>query len=269
MNRIVVAVVLGVVLVGAFPATVTAQAIKPAEFDVPIRVYDFNEDAAEGEDPVFWREGTIHYVVDEEFGAIRIHHSFELGDPPLTKAEGETYFPIFINEQCGGIVWSGGKVNDSYVITGYSGGVNSNGFDVPGTVPVLNSGNQEVRLELSQKFMLDGQSFRAKLGLQNNTGFTVENVSVDLRFFRDGADAGSDFLAATDSAPGASIGPNGIETGEWTLLPSISRRLWRGLLDLQPGLAEFVDQRVLVDTFQKAIAQGVVHVVKHPDDLAG
>ena len=175
------------------------------------------------------RYGTLHIeATKDENGVTLVHTTFELGD--------------LIYEEKSGYSSSGGEIStsgcsdsdwdwvwdwDSNEET-FTGSYSHEGVSVPNHVvpPTYGNGHQQVRLEILQKMMMEGEGFLANLDLSNTSGSALSNVSVDIIVESGGTNRTDDFkltpLAPTDLG---SLGAGESVSEEWLIIPSSTLNL--------------------------------------------
>ncbi|HEX9676450.1 MAG TPA: Ig-like domain-containing protein, partial [Anaerolineales bacterium] len=164
------------------------------------------------------RQGSLDLTVTQTGDGMFLHTSFTLGVVPTVHREASASGTIGSGE-CAPWEWEsvGG---DAPQLIGHFSGSNAS-FPGMGGGPVYDFGHQQVRVELSQKVMLEGESFKADLDITNTSGSPIENVSVHIRLTdQGGADKswGFDLIPDTPTALGT-IGVGAGKSQTWFIQP--------------------------------------------------
>ncbi len=149
--------------------------------------------------------------------ALFLHTTFTLGPVP-TEARQATAQGAIRAGNCTSWIWS--SAPGSHRLVGTTGG-SSASFPTFAGAPTYNFDHQQVRMEMSQKVMLEGEAFQARLEITNTSAAPIEFVSVDVRLTDlEGNDrsSGFDFIPETPTGLGT-IGVGGNKAQEWILLP--------------------------------------------------
>ena len=175
----------------------------------PIRV--------DGDDGTY-REGGLEFEVTRTPEGMFLHTSFVLGDIP-TETRNDTASGTITTGMCTEWRWS--STPGTYRLRGTASG---RGVGFPGFSggPVYGFDHQQVRMEIKQKVMLEGEGFLASLGLTNTSAQPIDLVSVDIRMTDlAGADRspGFEFVPETPT-PLGTIPVGGSTNQDWLILPS-------------------------------------------------
>ena len=166
-----------------------------------------------------WREGYLEFEATRTSNGLYLHTTFTLGPVP-TEARQATARGVIRAGNCTSWIWS--SAPGSHRLVGTTAG-SSASFPSFAGAPTYNFDHQQVRMELSQKVMLEGEAFQARLEITNTSAALIEDVSVDVRLTDlDGNDrsSGFDFIPETPTGLGT-IGVGGNKAQEWILLPSL------------------------------------------------
>ncbi|MEM7535900.1 MAG: right-handed parallel beta-helix repeat-containing protein, partial [Chloroflexota bacterium] len=181
------------------------------------------------------REGTLKIDVTKTGDRFQVHTHFELGPIPYHLHLDRTYSTIETgyheiepvdcetigeNPPEDKFVWS--IIVDRGLIGHFSGpGVIAPNLPTYVTPPVIGYDHQQVRLEISQELLLEGEGFRANLTMDNTSDAPIEVVEIDIRVADlDGTDqtTGFTFIPETPTALGT-VDVGGHVAGEWLILP--------------------------------------------------
>jgi len=163
------------------------------------------------------RQGTLDFTITQTADGTLIHTNFTLGEIPTVHRQA-TASGIIRSDECTEWEWSSGGGPEPTLIAHVSGP--SASFPGQGG-PVYDIGHQQIRLEISQKVMMEGESFKADLDITNTSASPIENVSVHIRFTgEDGLDeSGFDLIPNTPTGLGT-IGVGHKASQTWFIQPS-------------------------------------------------
>ncbi|HKZ53974.1 MAG TPA: hypothetical protein VJ123_00725, partial [Anaerolineales bacterium] len=164
------------------------------------------------------RSGMLDIEATKTAAGLLIHTSYQLGPVPTVEKTGVARGDIRSGE-CTPWAWTpfpaehelSGRVSDDSVSFPEQGGGPVYGFD-----------HQQVRLQLSQKVMLEGEGFEAHLALKNTSGAPLELVSVDILLSDlNGIDYSSGFTLIPQTPTELGTVPvGGSAAQDWLILPS-------------------------------------------------
>ncbi|MBA3534942.1 MAG: hypothetical protein H0T73_23780, partial [Ardenticatenales bacterium] len=176
------------------------------------------------------REGYVDFVVTKTDSGLYLESSFTLGPIPYTEQEATSSGGIYADKgECnagnsasgGDWSWSEHPSGGKFIGT-YEGNASPRP-PFPSTPPLVQKEeHQQVRLELQQRALLEGEDFLARLSMKNITNQDIERVTVYLRVKDNTGKWSSDkFTILPDVAAGLGTIPVG-ESGsaEWLLLPN-------------------------------------------------
>ncbi|MGD8848664.1 MAG: RHS repeat-associated core domain-containing protein [Anaerolineales bacterium] len=166
-----------------------------------------------------WREGFLVFEATRTDDGTYLHSTFTLGDVP-TESATDTAQGVIKTGSCTN--WSWSSVPGSRVLTGSTSGTSAS-FPSFAGAPTYNFDHQQVRMEISQKIMLESEAFQARLELDNTSDSTINDVSVEI-IIED--PNGFDRTAGFEFIPEVPTGLGNIPVGggaeqEWILLPSL------------------------------------------------
>jgi uncharacterized repeat protein (TIGR01451 family) len=166
-----------------------------------------------------WREGYLELEATRTSNGLFLHTTFTLGPVP-TEARQATAGGVIRAGNCTSWIWS--SAPGSHRLVGTTAG-SSASFPTFAGAPTYNFDHQQVRLEMSQKVMLEGEAFQARLEITNTSAAPIEDVSVKVLLTDLGGDPRSSFFAFDPATPTAlgTIGVGGSTSKEWILLPSL------------------------------------------------
>ena len=180
------------------------------------------------------REGGLLFEVTKTANGVQVQTAFQLGPIPFIEMTGTAAGNIYpVLSSCGtpeadpdgGWNWELIHVNGEPQIK-VQGTKRDVGQPAPAfphylPPPVYDYGHQQVRLEIDQKLMLEGEGFNANLTLDNVTGSPIEGVSVDIRLFDEfdvDQTRGFTLIPVVPTDLGT-IPISGSESGGWLILP--------------------------------------------------
>lgn len=194
------------------------------------------------------REGYLNIRVTKTAqGVLELHTNYELGPTPITDVPVTGKGDLI--PRCGdddgggggggsgsgsGFGWIWGWL-DGILLGNWSGGGSSggggggdNGYWPPfsGTIgemiTIEGEANQEVRMEISQQLLLEGEGFQATLILNNRlSAETVNNINVDLMIVDENGNPANGLFEITPAPPSAlgDLPAGGEVAGQWLILP--------------------------------------------------
>ncbi len=110
-----------------------------------------------------WREGYLEFEATRTSSGAYLHTTFTLGPVP-TEARQATAHGVIRAGNC--TTWAWSSVPGSHALVGTTSGTSAS-FPSYGGGPTYNFDHQQVRMEIAQKAMLEGEAFRARLELTN------------------------------------------------------------------------------------------------------
>ena len=171
----------------------------------------------DGDDGTY-REGRLEFEATRTPDGVFLHTNFVLGDIP-TETRTASASGTITTGICTEWTWS--TIPATHQLRGSAAGP-SIGFPVRRS-PTYNFDHQQVRMEIKQKVMLEGEGFQASLGLTNTSAQPIELVSVNIRMTDlAGVDRspGFEFIPETPT-PLGTIPVGGGASQDWLILPSL------------------------------------------------
>jgi TolB protein len=182
-----------------------------------------------------YRSGALLIEVTRAPEGMQIHTTFQLGPVPQVAKRGANSGVIHASTGgCGGgggggggggWVWGMAPWLGGWMLVGTQSGashVTPPAFPQYVPPPIFGDDHQQVRLNIDQRVMLEGEGFRAALALENTSNLPLDAVAVDLRITDaiSGTDARASFVI-TPTVPTAlgEVPVGGDVSGEWLLLP--------------------------------------------------
>lgn len=169
------------------------------------------------------RQGSLEFTATKTSDGVYLHTTFVLGEIPTVTRHAIATGRIR-GDACSQWTWSavGGAQPRLIGHTSTSGPSASASFPSQGGGPVYDFGHQQVRIEISQKVMLEGEGFKASLDMVNTSAGPIENVSIDIRLTDEaGLDSSYGFTMIPETPTDlGTIGVGGGASGEWLILPS-------------------------------------------------
>jgi len=172
----------------------------------------------DGDDGTY-REGRLEFEATKTPDGVFLHTSFVLGDIP-TETRTASASGTITTGMCTEWTWS--TIPATHQLRGSASGPSA-GFPVRGGGPTYNFDHQQVRMEIKQKVMLEGEGFQASLGLSNTSVQPIELLSVDIRMTDlagDDRSPGFEFIPETPT-PLGSVPVGSSVSQDWLILPSL------------------------------------------------
>jgi uncharacterized repeat protein (TIGR01451 family) len=182
----------------------------------------------EGDDAT-WREGYLNIEILRTADGYQVHTNFELGPIPYTEKTGAGLGYINHESHSCGTGNSGNYGPWTWIwwprgLRGYSPhnpGVMPPALPYYIPPPPQYYDHQQVRLEISQRLMMEGEDFKATLRIDNTSNSPLQNVSIDIRMTdQSGVDRSAGFTVIPKIPTNlGTIGVAGNAKGEWIILP--------------------------------------------------
>ncbi len=172
-----------------------------------------------------YRDGTLSVEAIKTADGLFIHTTFELGPIPYITKEGQNSGRIVASlagcgePEIGGWIWGSFPGGIYGVLLGPFPSVPSLPQYIP--PPIYGYDHQQVRLEISQHLMLEGEGFSANLTLTNITSSTIQDMSVDIRLVDEANQDRTDgfrFEPETVTTLG-DVSAGGSLSQDWLILP--------------------------------------------------
>ena len=177
------------------------------------------------------RESTMNLQVTKAADTIQLYTNFALGAAPTAQKSisnsGQINVVIVSDSTPGGASSSGGWVWSS--IGGGVVGTQPQATTVqppsfPQYIPppVQNYDHQQVRLEIDQRLMLEGEGFRAHLAVNNTSASALQTMSVNIQLTdlnNVDQSAKFDLIPQVPTSLG-DVNVGGATSGDWLILPS-------------------------------------------------